>query len=102
MNLENYSLRDKILFNPTLPVKRATEKANIDLLVSELEKLLRGDKRIEAVPTPVRISGLTTAAFNLELFCYVLTADIDEFYRIGSELYLKIDNVLAAASVELA
>jgi MscS family membrane protein len=102
MNLENYSLRDKILLNPTLPVKRSTPKPEIEKLVRALEEMLRSDKRIQTVPAPVRITGLTTAAFNLEMFCYVLTPDIDEYYRISSEVYLKLDQALTDVGVELA
>jgi MscS family membrane protein len=101
MNLENYSLRDKILFNPALSVKRTTPKAQIEELVTALGKALREDKRVEAVPATARITAITAAAFTIEIFCYVLTADIDDFHKIASELYLGIDGVVTSAGVEL-
>ncbi len=52
MNLENYAVRDKILFNPTLQIKRATPKDKIRGLMETLAKLLKNDKRMEAALHP--------------------------------------------------
>ncbi len=101
MNLENYSLRDKILFNPTLSVKRSTPKAQIDAVMHLIGDLLKQDGRVQTVPTTVRITGITAAAFSVEVFCYVRTADADEFYKIASDLYMKIDDQLTKQGVEL-
>lgn len=56
---------------------------------------------MELVPTPVRLIGLTAASFNIEVFCYVLTADLDEFYKIQGQLYLAVNDALQAAHLEL-
>jgi MscS family membrane protein len=102
MNLENYASRDKILFNPTLQIKRGTPKDTIRQLMRALEGLLKSDKKIEVGPAPVRLSSLTSASFGLEIFAYALTDDIDEFYKIEAELFLEIDAALASSNVELA
>lgn len=101
MNLENYASRDKILFNPTLQIKRGTPKEKIRQLTSALEDMLKRDKRMEVGPAPIRLSSLTAASFALEIFAYALTSDIDEFYKIETDLFLGIDDAIAAAGVEL-
>ena len=101
MNLENYSLRDKILFNPTIQIKRATSKDQVTHLMDELAGILRKDKRVEVGPTPIRISGLTAAAFAVEMFAYVLSADIDTFYKIEAELFLEINQLVTNAGIDL-
>ncbi len=101
-NLENYSSRDKILFNPTLQIKRATPEEKVRGLVESLRKSLAANKEVETVPTPVRITGLGTASINVEIFCYVLTPDINHFYTIQGDLYLAINRALEAAQIELA
>jgi MscS family membrane protein len=101
MNLENYSLRDKILFNATIQIKRATSKEQVRHLMDELADMLRKDKRVEVGPTPIRISGLTAAAFAVEMFAYVLSADIDTFYKIEAELFLEINQLVTTAGIEL-
>lgn len=102
MNLENYAVRDKILFNPTFQIKRATPKEKIRQLMKSLEDLLKDDKKIEVGPSPVRLSSLTSASFALDIFAYALTADIDEFYKIQDDLFLAIDDALVSSGVELA
>jgi MscS family membrane protein len=101
MNLENYASRDKILFNPTLQIKRGTPKDKIRQLMGALVEMLKQDKRIEIGPAPLRLSSLTAPSFALEIFAYARTADIDEFYKIEAELFLEIDDALTAAGVEL-
>jgi MscS family membrane protein len=100
-NLENYSVRDKILFNPTFQIKRSTPDEEVWHLIDALHKALEGNRSVELVPTPVRVVGLTAAAFNVEIFCYVLTPDIDEFYKIQGQLYLAINDALLSAHLEL-
>lgn len=103
MNLENYSLRDKILFNPTLSVKRTAPDDLVRKLIDNLESMLKQqDHRLQLVPTPVRITAITTAAYSVEIFCYALTSDPDEFYRIATDLYVQINQALTVTGVELA
>jgi len=102
MNLENYTSRDKILFNPTLQIKRGTPQEKMRLLMKTLEDTLRNNKRLETGPSPVRLNSLTAAFFSLEIFSYALTPDINEFYRIEADLFLEIDEALAACGVELS
>ena len=100
-NLENYSVRDKILFNPTLQIKRTTPDEEVWRLIDELHKALEANHSVELVPTPVRLIGLTAASFNIEIFCYVRTPDIDEFYKIQGQLLLAINDALMSAHLEL-
>jgi MscS family membrane protein len=102
MNLENYAVRDKILFNPNFPIKRATSKDQIRQLIQGLTGMLEKNKHVEVGPTPVRISAYSAAAFTVEVFAYVLTTDIDEYYKHQAELYLAIDEVVSSSGVELA
>lgn len=101
INLENFALRDKILFNPAFQIKRTTPEAEVWHLLEDLRAALAKHGSVELVPTPVRLIGLTAAAFNIEIFCYVLTADIDQFYQIQGELLIGIHATLENAHVEL-
>ena len=102
MNLENYAARDKILFNPTFQIKRSTPKDKIRHCVTDLEDLLKSNANLEAGPSPIRLTNLTAASFAMEIFAYALTTDINEFYRIEADRFLKIDDALTANGVELA
>jgi MscS family membrane protein len=101
-NLENYSSRDKILFNPTLSIKRTTPEEQMRRLVDSLRQMLAANQLVESVPTPVRVTGLAAAALSIEIFCYVRTAELDKFYIIQSDLLLAINRALQEANIELA
>jgi len=101
MNLENYAQRDKILFNPTLQIKRGTSNEKIRTLIGAIETLLRSRKDVEAGPSPVRVTGLTATAIAVEIFAYALTDDINEFYKVEADLFLSLDGTLASVGVEL-
>jgi hypothetical protein len=62
---------------------------------------LAAHKSVEIGPSPIRLSNLSAASFAMEIFAYVLTTDIDEFYRIQIELFLSIDDVLSKSGIEL-
>jgi MscS family membrane protein len=102
INLENYSFRDKILFNPTFQIKRSTPKDQIRRSMSGIQDALSKNKTVQLGPTPVRIHALSAGSFAMEVFAYVLTPDIDEFYKVEAELYLTLDEVFTSAGVELA
>jgi MscS family membrane protein len=101
-NLENYSVRDKILFNPSFQIKRSATDDQMHGLIDALDKLLASRKDVETVPTPARIVGMAAGFFTLEIFAYVLTPDIDVYYKIQSELLLQINGLFTASKVELA
>jgi len=101
LNLENYSIRDKILFNPRFEIKRDTGEAQVHALIDEIIKLLSSRKEIEPVKMPARIVALNAASFTLEIFCYVRTADVNEFYRVQGDLLLALNDTITAAKVEL-
>jgi len=101
-NLENYSQRDKILFNPTLQIKRSTPDDQVVKLIELLRDTLQKHQSIQLVPAAVRLTGLTAAAYNIEIFCYVLTAEMDQFYKIQGELLLALNLAIQNAHIELA
>jgi MscS family membrane protein len=101
MNLENYAVRDKILFNRTFTIKRATPKEQIRKLLEDLREALSRMALVEIGKTPVRISAFAAASFTVEIFAYVRTADIDEYYKHQAELFLAIDDVVKGSGIEL-
>jgi len=101
MNLENYAQRDKILFNPTLQIKRGTSTEKIRTLTAAIETLLKSHKDVETGPSPVRLTALTATAIAMEIFAYTLTDDINQFYKVEADLFLSLDATLASVGVEL-
>ena len=71
-------------------IKPSTPDEEVWRLIDALHKALEGNRSVELVATPVGLIGLTAVAFNIEIFCYALTAAIDEFYNIQGQLYCSI------------
>ncbi|MGH9582323.1 MAG: mechanosensitive ion channel family protein [Bryobacteraceae bacterium] len=101
INLENFTARDKILFNPSLQIKRATPKDQLRRCVESLEDMLKQNRSVEIGRSPVRVSALAAGFFTVEIFAYVLTADTDQYYKIQAELLLAVDDVLTQSGIEL-
>lgn len=102
MNLENYTARDKILFNASLHIKRETPKDQLRRCVEAIEKMLRQNPSVGTGGSPVRVSALAAGFFTVDIFAYVLTAEDDQYYKIQAELLLAIDDILSELKVELA
>jgi MscS family membrane protein len=101
MNLENYSVRDKILFNPTLQLKRTIEPDKVKDFTGALRSMLAKHDFVEVGDEPVRISGYSAASYAVEIFAYVRTIDLDVFYRHQAELFLAINQVVTETGVEI-
>lgn len=101
MNLENYSQRDKMLFNPVLDIKRSATDSEIRNLMESIQQALAKNGSVEIGTRPARLIALTASAFRIEIFCYVRTTDTDEFYKVQGELFLAIDTVLKSSNIEL-
>jgi MscS family membrane protein len=102
LNLENYSIRDKILFNPTFCIRRTTPPDKVRTLMDAIESMLAHRSDVESPPTPARLVGLASGAFSLELFCYIRTPDLNAFYRIQGDLLLHLNEIFEASDVDLA
>ncbi len=102
LNIENYSMRDKILFTTVLPVKRSMPEEQVRHAMEAIQQKLAKHESVEAGQQIVRVIGLTSAAVNLEIFCYVMTSDWNKFYEIQGGLFLAINEVLKSENVELA
>ncbi len=102
LNLENYSQRDKILFNPVFDIKRSASEEDILRLMDSIQQVLAKHELADLGPRPVRLIALTAAAFRIEIFCYIRTPDINEFYKVQGGLLLAIDVVLKQSHAELA
>jgi Mechanosensitive ion channel len=67
----------------------------------ELGEMLAKHKDVELGPTPVRISTYTSGSFGIEIFAYVLTRDINAYYKVEAELFLAMDDVITSVGIEL-
>jgi MscS family membrane protein len=102
INVENLSRRDKILFKTVLGLHPDTSQEHLRSVLSEIRRVLSENPKIETRTIRVRLSELTASALNVELFCYVLTREYNEFAAVREEVLLNIMNLVEDSGASLA
>ena len=102
MTLENISARDKILFHPTLKLRRETTAEQISKVLESLREALAAEPKVELGNRPVRFVNVGDFSFDIEIFVYVTTAVWEEYLAIQEALLLKLLSVVEGAGTNLA
>jgi MscS family membrane protein len=102
INVENLSRRDKMLFKTVLGLHLDTSQEQLRLVLSEIRGVLGSNPKVERSSLRVRLIELASASINVELVCYVMTMDFDEFATVREELLLKIMDFVENSGTKLA
>ncbi len=102
MNVENFSRRDKILFNPKLGLRYETAPDQLRYVLAEVRRLLYEHPKVETDGARIRFIEFDHSALSLEVFGYVLTRDFGEFLAIREDLLLRIMEIVKAAGTGFA
>ena len=101
-SIENFALRDKLLFNPVLSVRYETTAEQLRYVLAEIRALLYRHERIETASARVRFVRCGQSGLDLEIFAYVSVADYDQFLAIQEDLLLRLMDIVEAAGTGLA
>ena len=102
MSLENLSRRDKILFHPTLNLRRDTTSDQLLQVLSSLREILKAHPKVEPGKLPVRFVGVGPYSLDVEVSAYINTADFDEFLALQQEFLLQMLQAVEKAGTALA
>jgi MscS family membrane protein len=102
INVENLSRRDKMLFKTVLGLHVDTTQQHVRLVLSEISNVLTAHKKVESSSIRVRLTELTASAINVEVVCYILTRDFNEFAAVREELLLAIMTYVEDSGTNLA
>jgi MscS family membrane protein len=97
MNVENFTRRDKIWFNPTLNVRYGTSPDQLRYLLAEVRRMLYEHPKVETDSARIRLASFDNNGLSLEVFSYVLTQDFTEFTAIREDLLLRIMEIVERA-----
>lgn len=89
MNIDNLSRRDKFWFNPALMLRLETTSDQLMYILAELRKLLYQHPLVERESARVRLTGFDASGYRVEIFSYVLTRDVNEFFAVREDLLLR-------------
>ncbi len=101
-NIENFRSRTKMLVDLTIRLPYSATQAQISTIRNEIYKLVTEDVRVEASSARVNVTNFAQWAIELQIWAYVLTADIRKFHAIREELLLQIAQIIEAAGCRFA
>jgi MscS family membrane protein len=94
LQLENFAQRDRIRFYTVLGLRYETTAEQLRFVLVELKKLLVAHPKVHPDPARIRFIGFGAYSLDLEIFCYVETADWAEFLAIREDLLLRIMEIV--------
>jgi MscS family membrane protein len=102
INVENLSRREKILFKTVVGFHLDTPSDHLRELLGEIQRVLASHPKVEKETIRVRLIELGASALNVELLCYVLTRDFNEFAEVRENLLLQIMRYVEDSGASLA
>jgi MscS family membrane protein len=94
MNIENFTRRDKFLFNPTLAIRGETSADQLRYLLAEVRRMLYEHPKVESDSARIRLAGVDKGVLSLEIFSYIITRDQAEFSAICEDLWLRMMEIV--------
>ena len=102
MSLENFTLRDKILFRHKLQLRYETSADQLRYVIAEIRRLLYEHPKVETATARVRFTGFQDSALEFEVFAYVLETVYDNFLAIQEDLLLRFMDVVEKSGTTFA
>jgi MscS family membrane protein len=102
MNLENYSMRDKIWFHHVFGLRSDTSPGQMRQVLSQVTHLLRDDRRVEEESARIRLIEFAASSLQVEIYAYIKVTDYTAFVEIQEDLLLQIMDIIAASGTSIA
>lgn len=102
MNIENFTRRDKIQFNPVLSIRVETTADQLRYLLAEIRRLLFEHPKVESNTASIRFTNFDNSALRLEIAAYMLTRDSNEFNAIREDVLLRIMDIVEKSGTSFA
>lgn len=102
LELENFSVRDRIWLHTTIGVRYETTPDQLRHVLIEIRRMLYAHPRVDPRPARIRLVNFGAYSLDLEIFAYVLTMDYDEFLAIQEDIYLRIMDIVEESGTGFA
>jgi MscS family membrane protein len=102
INLENFGLRDKIWFHPTIQLRYETSADQLRYVLAAIRHLLYAHPKIETQSARIRFVGLGASSLNIEIFAYVYATDYAVFLEVQEDLLLRIVEIIEKSGTSFA
>lgn len=100
--IENYTHRDRFLFNPILTFRMETTPDQLRYLLVELRALLYSHPSVLNSSPIVRFKGITADALKVEMTAYIEAVNVDASHEVQEDLLLRILDIIDKSGTGLA
>lgn len=100
--LENFRLRDKILFRQVLRLRYDLAPDHVRYVLEQLRQVLTRHPKIDEPSARVRLLSLGENAIEVQIYAYILTREYREFLAVQEELILQAMDVLENSGAAVA
>lgn len=101
LQIENFALRDKYLFDPTLELTRDLDAAGLERVIEAIRAGLRSADFVEPGGRAT-FNGFGPGSFRIETFAYLVTPDFEESLEMRERLLLDLMRRVEAAGGRFA
>lgn len=102
MEIETFGARDRIRFATSLGLSYDTTDTQIRLVMAGVEDLLRKHPKVWPDTVVVRLAALGPASIDIEVMCWFVTTDFDQFRVFRQDVLFSIIKVVADAGAFFA
>jgi MscS family membrane protein len=102
MRLETFAARDRIRFNATITLVYGTTEAQLREVMQGFEAALRAQPKLWPDAVVVRFAGFGASSLDIEVMCWFMTADFNEFRAIREQVLLGFMGVVEKAKTSFA
>jgi MscS family membrane protein len=102
ISLENFGVRDKIWFHPTIQLRYETSADQLRYVLAEIRQMLYAHPRVESQSARIRFAKFGACSLDLEVFAYVRATDYAVFLEIQEDLLLRIMDIVEKSGTSFA
>jgi len=102
MQLNNFEKRDMILWKTKLELRRETTTEQLRCVVAKFREMLISHPKVSPGPARVSLAGLGPYSLDLDVFVYMRTPNIDEYFRILQDVLFRMMEILDEAGTGFA
>jgi len=100
--LINWTRCDKMLILSTIALRYETEPDQLREVLASLREMLFAHPKIDHTTVRVRFVEYGASSFDVQIRVYALTRDFSEFYAIREDVFLRVNEIVAASGTSFA
>jgi MscS family membrane protein len=100
--IENYTARQKIWYNPRISLPYETPREKIRTIIDKIETLLRSNPEILSDSARIRFTEIGKYALHLDVFSYVNKQDYGEYLKVAEQLNFEIMEIVESVGAHMA